>query len=71
MRSRSDCDPQMYSPRRVYLLNSTLNLRVVHLGAEALPRCSLNFYSWVYVTDLFRDLQYHPTSMGLGSRSLR
>jgi len=23
MRSRSDCDPQMYSPRRVYLLNST------------------------------------------------
>ena len=23
IRSRSDCDPQMYSPRRVYLLNST------------------------------------------------
>ena len=31
----------------------------------------LDFYSWVYVTYLFRDLQYHPTSMGWGSRSLR
>ena len=45
--------------------------RVVHLGAEALPRWCLNFYSWVYVTYLFRDLQHHPTSMGWGSRSLR
>ena len=39
----------------MYLLNSTLKQLFEHEGAEALPRCSLNFYSGVYVTDLLRD----------------
>ena len=39
-------------------------------GSWGSPEMVLDFYSWVYATDLFRDLQYHPTSMGWGSRSL-
>ena len=70
IRSRSDCDPQMYSPRRVYLLEFHMDNRVEHEGSWGSPEMVLDFYSWVYVTDLFRDLQYHPTSMGWGSRSL-
>ena len=71
MRSRSDCDPQMYSPRRGFIVNSTwiteLNMRELKLSRDV----AWTFISWVYVTYLFRDLQYHPTSMGWGSRSLR
>ena len=40
-------------------------------GSWGSPEMVLDFYSGVYVTYLFRDLQHHPTSMGLGSRSLR
>ena len=61
----------MYSPRRVYILNSTwiieLHIRELKLSRDV----AWTFISWVYATYLFRDLQYHPTSMGWGSRSLR
>ena len=71
IRSRSDCDPQMYSPRRGFIVNSTwiteLHIRELKLSRDVV----WTFYSWVYVTYLLRDLQYHPTSMGWGSRSLR
>ena len=40
-------------------------------GSWSSPEMVLDFYSGVYVTYLFRDLQHHPTSMGWGSRSLR